>query len=300
MSVQTRWLVGLDDYITQPGAIRALMALPRAQLRVASYASGGLRFHPKVYIFRRHARPRGGLAVIGSSNLTAQALSGNGEANAILTCERTQDYEQLQQLWDALWEQGRTLSLEELAEYELAYERNRPSRPVSAPSVARARPGRTRQLSVLASDDAELDPSTAQLCWIECGNITGLGREIEFKAEQGLFFGLSPTGEAAQVFSFVTSAGETVVLRMKYQANHMWRLQLNNSVPEFAVGLRPRMPDGSLGRSPHVALIGRTDQPGVFQLRFIRLQSTEFRRIVALSRERGTYGQTTARQYGWC
>lgn len=301
--VQTRWLVGLDDYITQPGAIRALMAMPGAQLKVASYASGGLRFHPKVYIFRRAARPKAALAVIGSSNLTAQALSGNGEANAVLTCERAQDHAQLQQLWDALWVQGRDLSQQELAAYELAYERNRPSRPLAPaplPGTARTRPGRTRQLDVLATDDAELDPSTAELCWIECGNITGMGREIEFKAEQGLFFGLSPTGGTAHVFSFVTSAKDTVPLRMKYQANHMWRLQLNNSVPEFAAGLRPRLRDGSLGRSPHVALIRRTDRPGVFTLRFILLDSPEFRRIVARSRKRGTFGQTSARQYGWC
>ena len=153
---------------------------------------------------------------------------------------------------------------------------------------------------ILASDDAELDPAQATICWIECGYITAMGREIELKAEQGLFFGLNPAGEEPRVFNFLVSSGVTTSLRLKFQANHMWRLQLNSEVPEVAAGLRPRMPDGTLGRSSYVAVFERTDDGSVFRLRFIGLSSIEFAKLARKSRQLGTLGQTSARQYGWC
>ena len=296
MPAKSKWLIGLDDYVTQPGAIDVAMAIPGAEVRVVSYSELGLRFHPKVYMFRKHSSPRKGLTIMGSSNLTSQALVGNGEANAVVEEENKQDCLMTQALWDSLWRQGHSPTKHELSAYKKRYEEENPKRAKVAVAKGKPKAG----MIILASDDAELDPAQATICWIECGYITAMGREIELKAEQGLFFGLNPAGEEPRVFNFLVSSGVTTSLRLKFQANHMWRLQLNSEVPEVAAGLRPRMPDGTLGRSSYVAVFERTDDGSVFRLRFIGLSSIEFAKLARKSRQLGTLGQTSARQYGWC
>ena len=44
---QTRWVIGLDDAITQPGAIELCISLPQSRVRVASFEHEHRRFHPK-------------------------------------------------------------------------------------------------------------------------------------------------------------------------------------------------------------------------------------------------------------
>lgn len=158
-----------------------------------------------------------------------------------------------------------------------------------------------KQAEVLASDIAQLDPSLAKTCWIEGGYITAMGRELEFKAEQGLFFGLSSSGvDSPQTFNFRLASGAEMPLRMKYQGNHMWRLQLNSKIPEVQRGLRPRQADGSLGRSPYVAVFRKTSRRNTFELEFIKLESKGFKELLLQSTSTGTVGHTSARQYGWC
>lgn len=293
---RSKWLVGLDDYITQPGALDVVLKLPNSEVRVVSYSSKGRRFHPKVYLFGKQKSFKNSMSVVGSANLTAQGLAGNGEASTVLDCETNSDSTQVKNMWDELWKQGHKPTSKELAAYRSKYEVAQKSRP-KTPTVTRAL---AKGMVILASDDAQLDPEVAERCWIECGHVTALGRELELKAEQGIFFGLNPTGEEPKYFTFIVSTGEKVQLRMKFQANHMWRLQLTNDVPEVAAGLRPLNPDGSLARSPYVAVITRTTNHDIFNLSFIHLNSAAFKRIVKRSKNVGTYGKTTARQYGWC
>ena len=293
---KSKWLIGLDDYITQPGAIDVAMAIPGAEVRVVSYSALGLRFHPKVYIFRKNSKPRQGLTILGSSNLTSQALAGNGEVNAIINVENQEDFLMTQTLWDALWKQGYSPTKQDIIAYKKKYATTNARKPKEVVAKGNSKSG----MIILSSDGAELDPTQASTCWIECGYITAMGREIELKAEQGLFFGLTPTGEKPRTFDFKLSSGAKTQLRLKFQGNHMWRLQLTNEVPEVAAGLRPRLPDGTLGRSPFVVIFERTDKTSLFRLRFIDLSSAEFRKLAKKSRQLGTFGTTTARQYGWC
>ena len=99
-----------------------------------------------------------------------------------------------------------------------------------------------------------------------------MGRELEFKAEQGLFFGLNPHGEAPKYFSYIVSDGSMIQMRMKYQGNHMWRLQMTRDVPEVADGLRPVRPDGKLGRLPWVAVFNRGKRNDTYTLNFVRVK----------------------------
>lgn len=288
----SKWLVGLDDCVTQPNAIELLGGLRGAELRVVSLESQGWRFHPKFFLFDSRVGVRRSLAVIGSANLSAAALSGNAEAFALLELTGAREFAELDQSWESLWRLGHVPTASELADYSTRY---------GAAHKLRRRGDRRRQppriRRVLDSDEALIDPEQATTCWIECGNVTALGRELELKAEQGLFFGLAPQGGAPTSFDFSVSDGRRVSLRLKYQENHMWRLQLTRDVPEVRTGLRPTLPHGGLGRSEYVAVVRRRKDE--FDLSFVRLNSREFRRLRAKSELLGTIGRTTAREYGW-
>ncbi|RVB66107.1 phospholipase D-like domain-containing protein [Mesorhizobium sp. M7A.F.Ca.CA.002.03.2.1] len=295
---ETHWLVGLDDYITQPGALRLIQSLPGAQIRVAGLSSKDARFHPKLYFFKSTSKEETNLLVVGSANLTRAALRKNCEANAIGTGGKNST-EAFDAAWSQLWSIGEELTAEKLSEYEQTYLKIRPLRD----AIARLTTGKNEKeppvKKALDSDQTEVDPALATTCWIEGGNITLMGKELEFKAEQALFFGLSSNGGEDSYFNFKTSAGTVAKLKMRYQQNHMWRLQLNDEVPEVKVGLRPKDPDGSLGRSPYVAVFERTKIGGTFVLGFLHLESKEFSRLKRQSERYGATGSTIARQYGW-
>ncbi len=293
---KSQWLFGLDDCITQPGAIDAAAKLPGAELRVASLGAVSRRFHPKVYYFQSDSVAD--VIVIGSANLTDSALSGNSEAVAQVEAKSPSERAQMKTVWHEIWKQGHQPTSLELKEYTARYKVAKRFRKQAQHA---AKGSKKKPKLILEGDTAELDPAQATICWIECGYNTAMGRELEFKAEQALFFGLNPSGAKARVFRFQTSAGTFARLRLKYQArNSMWRLQLNNKVPEVRIGLRPRRPNGTLGRSPYVAIIKRTVPPGSFLLRFFRHGSKDFRSLEKRSQEFGTVGHTTARTYGWC
>ncbi|MEI6071858.1 MAG: phospholipase D family protein [Verrucomicrobiae bacterium] len=250
---ESKWLIGLDDCISQPGAIELLKNLGHAQLKVASLQKKALRFHPKLCYFGDSVNREAGFFMIGSANLTKTGLRGNAEGVAFFHTENQADYSQAMGLWKTTWKLGHEPSNTEIADYKGRYDALRRFRMKHEAARPKERRKPKRAL-VLDTDNAELDPSLASSCWIECGYITAMGRELEFKAEQGLFFGLDPTGGNARDMRFILSNGQVTVLRMKYQGNHMWRLQLNNSVPEVARGLRLRLHDGSLARSEYVAV----------------------------------------------
>lgn len=293
---KSRWLVGIDDAVSQPGAIRLLQTLPNARVRWASLSNLGKRFHPKAILIKAR-RAADTTLMIGSANLTAAALTRNAEAVSLLRAETDAEAATLQAVLDELWQLGTKPTEKRIEEYEERYRRAAKLRKDLA-KVTENAPRATSE--ILTSDTADIDPSLANVCWIECGSITAMGRELELKAEQGLFFGLSRSGGAPAIFNFLVSDDSIVPLRMKYQGNHMWRLQLNAQVPEVAAGLRPVLTGGGLGRSPFVAVIERTGAQPPFKLSFIKDNSREFSRLIRRSKATGTFGRTSSRQFGWC
>src|SRR5690606_11281001 len=99
----------------------------------------------------------------------------------------------------------------------------------------------------------------------------------------------NPRGEESKRMNFVVSDGTEASLRMKFQGNGMWRLQMTNEVPEVARGLRPVLPDGKLGRSPWVAVFERTVHEDTYNLRFVQVRSKAFEAICQRSSDHGTY-----------
>lgn len=299
---QSQWLIGLDDAISQPGAIELCKNLARSEVMVASFAESAHRFHLKILYLLSSAAPNNAIMMIGSANLTQHGLAGNAEAVVFLLAEDKKDRAELDGLWTEIWQLGRTISAQELETYTKQYEQNKKRREADKRSHRRNKSQKLRKrlvTAVLGDDNAEIDPSLASTCWIECGYITAMGRELEFKAEQGIYFALNPKGGPSHVIDLIVSDGSLVSLRMKYQGNHMWRLQMNNDVPEVAGGLRPQLANGKLGRSPWVAVFERTNMENTYTLRFVGIKSKEHAKLKRESARKGTAGRTSAREYGW-
>ncbi len=296
-----RWLFGMDDCLTEPGAID----LARTQggiVRVVSFLNAGRRFHPKVLHFTSNDS-MADAAIIGSANLTLSGLTKNAEAISILQAESASDVKTLRNFVSSLYRLGHEPTDIELDEYRKAYKAARPYHRKVAHLTRKtlklkAHPTKSLAKGGTASASPGIDPTVATQCWIEVGKNTAQGRELEIKAEQALFFGLHHSGGNKQARGFRLSDESSLQLNFKYQGNAMWRLQMRNEIPEVRRGLRPNV-DGRLGRSPYVAVFERTRAKNSFKLRFIREKSVDYRRIKRNAEINGTVGHTTTRQYGW-
>jgi hypothetical protein len=118
--VQTRWVLGLDDAITQPEAIAYLRTKPGADVRVAKL-SPIRRFHPKLYRLWSSASPVRSLLALGSGNMTQRGLQENAEAAVILIAETVADYQLAARAFGELWAMGHGPTAEELANYSEAH-----------------------------------------------------------------------------------------------------------------------------------------------------------------------------------
>lgn len=281
----SQWIVGLDDELTQPGAIELLRALENSDVRVAGLRYTGTRFHPKLFQFSDSSTGKSSL-LVGSANLTKAALNTNVEAGVALNCDSGLEIERMQQLWAGLWECGEALTTELLDRYKEEYRISREGREFARETGRR----------VFDDDEGTVDPAHATTCWIEVGNITGFQAEqLEIKAEQALFFGVEMHGGPDKLVPLTLRSGQIVNVRLTYLGNFMWRFYLPAAIPEVAErGLRP----GGM-RSPFVAVFSREGVQSPISLHFLRVSEPEFQEIRSLTLKAGTLGRTTAREYGW-
>lgn len=296
--ITTRWLIGLDDYFTHPQAIKDLLKLRSAEVRVVHHKHSKRRiFHPKIFILQNSQEPTNPLIIVGSSNLTLRGLQSNIEASTALIAESQKEATEIFDFWEKYWTQGRSLKKKELEEYETKFKdlkERRKRAGLDEPSEEKSQRGIKE---ILGKDTAELLPEKATTCWIEVGKITGgEGTQLEIKAEQARYFRLDHNRETSRELKFVVSNNNIVLLRFTYQQNSMWRLQFNQQVPEVQTGLRKRV-KGKLLRSEFVAVFTRQNQR--FKLEFIKDTSSTYKQLIKKSRLANTWGQTTARQYGW-
>lgn len=291
------WLFGLDNFITHPDAIKRVMKMQGAQVRVVSGERGVWIFHPKLYWFSNGDSTSS--LVMGSANLTAGGLGGNVEAVTLLKVGSEVDSAALDGLWRAAWKSGRKITERKLEEYRQDFESARKARKKAGLLVDKRTGGsRKKNEPVLSSDDARVDPSLAQVCWIEVGNITGFKQDqLEIKGEQLPFFSMPRHGGKNTEFKFKLTSGGRVVVPLRYfPKNDMWRFLLPQSIPEVKAGLRVRR-SGKLLRSSYVAVFSRKGK--AVELKFIRLRSSEFKALRKATERAGTLGRTTSRAYGW-
>lgn len=282
----TKWIVGLDDALTQPGAIEMLSSLNDSEVRVAGLRYTGQRFHPKLFQFSESSTGKASL-LVGSANLTKAAFNTNVEAGVTVTCSNAEEIERAQLVWTRLWDGGKDLTTLLLDRYKEEYRVARANREAVAREAGRR---------VLDDDEGTVDPALATTCWIEVGNITGFQAEqLEIKAEQALFFGVDAHGGPDKQVPLTLQSGVIVNVRLTYLGNFMWRFYLPATIPEVADrGLRP-----GGARSPFVAVFSRAGVQSPITLRFLRIDEPEFQEIRSVSLKAGTLGRTTAREYGW-
>ncbi len=107
-------------YFTEPKALRKLQQFKNLEIKL--YSQGKEGFHTKGYIFKKDNIYRG---IVGSSNLTMNALAVNKEWNVEFTSlEEGEMLSELKREFNDLWEQADNLD-DVLPEYEKIYRDNK-------------------------------------------------------------------------------------------------------------------------------------------------------------------------------
>ena len=120
----SRWVVGLDDAISQPEALEYIEKLSGSKLRVVKLTPSR-RFHPKMYLLWSSSEKGNAAAAIGSGNMTVNGLRKNGEVAVILTAEAAKEADALKKQWREMWNLGHSPTVQELADYKELYKRRR-------------------------------------------------------------------------------------------------------------------------------------------------------------------------------
>jgi hypothetical protein len=290
----TRWVVGLDDAITEPSAIDALLALPGAEVRLASLGPAR-RFHPKLYRFWSSAEPTACVAAIGSANLTEHGLKRNGEAAVLLDAESAADVCQLERAWDALNGLGVPAAQADLAAYRERHARARNARRRMADrGIVPPDPEAQEDGAAFTGDIA-----IAAHFWIEIGAATG-GRELELPKAVLAFFNL-PAGAVEAHRLFILPDGSAPSLRLvDRKGNGMWRIEFTADAIRAIAG-RPsfRQPDGT--RRSELALHLRREGAG-FRARTVPLDGEAHLSLTTRSAATGLIDSTQgsgSRAYGF-
>jgi HKD family nuclease len=191
----SRWLIGLDDAVSQPAALDRILATPGATLKVASFSKQGRRYHPKVYRLWSSADVAVGVMAVGSGNLTRHGLIENGEAGVFLSAESAADAQSLEHSWDRIWAMGNLPTPKDLTDYKLRYDAARKAR------------ARLLKAGVVPLDPVidEIDDepalpvktSAALTGWLDIGSATAQGREVEIPKLMWPFLGTARTANCA-------------------------------------------------------------------------------------------------------
>ena len=128
---QLRLLVSTYMCVTQPEALKALLAFPNiaSRLHLAHQGGRGVGFHAKMYLIEDHPAE----CWIGSSNFTKGGLSTNVEAN--LRHVGAPEVSSVRALFEQLWQRDDTLPLtDELIDVYAQTIRQSPAWPMAAPA----------------------------------------------------------------------------------------------------------------------------------------------------------------------
>ncbi|MYB37130.1 MAG: NgoFVII family restriction endonuclease, partial [Gammaproteobacteria bacterium] len=120
--VTFQWVIGLDDHITHPDAVKVAMALPRSKVRLVR-STPGRTFHPKFISLK--SRGKSQFAIIGSANLTRSGLLTNSEVVVSLRTTDTKKKRTLNNAWAPLWASGETATEKLLDSYVQEFRANR-------------------------------------------------------------------------------------------------------------------------------------------------------------------------------
>ena len=287
----SRWVVGLDDAITQPEAIVRLMEMPGATVRLATLAAQGRRFHPKVYCLWSSVVPERCVLSVGSGNMTLNGLRKNGEVAAILSASSAKESDELKAIWAEMWELGTPATQGELDEYRGRYQLARKARKaVTAAGAAPPDP----EPDELVIDDVALngEPTTATFSWLDAGSATAQGREVELPRAMVPYFGVGPQTASPVQLRLRQANGRVDLLPLTMREdNSMWRIAFTSAAINAGTGRNTLRPVAGGNRSDLAVAFARTGKHR-FDLEFVPLGSARYQSLVAKATAAGAYHRT--------
>jgi HKD family nuclease len=284
-----RWLLGLDDCITDPQAIYVASGMKNAETRLVAITSGR-RFHAKAYLLDLSAKQAATL-IIGSANLTERAFTKNCESFVLVRAKTQAQIIELQQYWDLLWRMGEPATRESVSRYEKqCKERRLNYSEVEEESSSAAPTSRTTRLVKRSLD-------TSKLAWIMLGYNTGGGSQLDIVKRLASFLGLpkSPIQGSTAYLTFNSPLGSKT-FQLTFTKG-MWRFM--NLQQGFKQRLRPN-PEKA---SPYVLVIspGETDTSPTLTIQ--RLNSQETENMIDESKQKGfvdwSKPGSSGRRFGW-
>jgi HKD family nuclease len=301
-AVAKRWLVGIENGLTQPEALAYLAELHDSEVRVPYGAkaleSGGLRaptfFHPKVYAYDSD----GARAIVSASaNLTEGGLIRNTEQFMAWSGDPS---DAVAASFDSWWTETWAKSTVVTAEFIVAYEKIRPElQPVPKPPAAAP-----RAAPIYEAEPAPSDLKGAEWMWIEAiRNPEGGSRnQLELILTGYHFFypdDDDPPRDTGRSLEFLDPAGnlfDNPDRIVHYngppfmpKGNAMWRVRL----PTEHEGLSGYQDGGVAIR------FTRTDAPDRYRIEFADLGGSEAAAWQAGSRKIATAPTKPPRNMGW-
>ena len=292
----SRWVLGLNDAVTQPKTIEQLISRDGTQVRVAAKGSGN-RFHPKIYQLWSSTRPELCVSYIGSGNLTKNGLESNAEAGVILTSETKNEAKELRDQWQSFWDIGHELSQETLDEYRAIYKASKAARVKINPGAAIKNIVSVAKQTTLKFDGT---PETASVGWTECATPSAGGRDLEFPKKIMPFFNLqgSPSEKSFRMTS-------KAIFKLKFTMrtdNQMWRLLFSSESIRAAIGRNSLRPNSGKTRSDLAVKFTHSDTTADYEVEIIVIGSSEHEKLIEKSKQVGTLNHTggkNGRHFGY-
>ena len=280
VNLVSRWVVGVDDAITQPQALEYLVGLRCSKVRLASMLPKK-RFHPKLYCLWSSNDKHKGVTVVGSGNMTLNGMLHNGETAVLLESESPEETKALRRQWKAMWRLGKPATQQRIDAYRLGYIEGRKRR-VELVDLDLSPPEPEPDAAVEIGAAVVSDFGDAKLVWLDAGTASAGGRDLEFPRRMVPFFGLtkSPT-----LRTFEMRDGQRFTLRLtERKDNGMWRLMFNRDSVQSSIGRESLRPKSGGNRSDLAVVIREVDGPADYELSMVLVGSREYERLVSRSR----------------
>lgn len=299
VSLVSRWVVGIDDAVTQPEALEYLAGLRRSKVRLASMLPQK-RFHPKLYCLWSSSHKHKGVTVIGSGNMTLNGMLNNGETAVLLESESPKETKALRRQWKAMWQLGERATQRRIDSYRVGYiEGRKRRRELVDLDLSPPEPEPDAAVEIGAGVVGEF--GDANLVWLDAGSASAGGRDLEFPRQMTPFFGLT---KSPSLKMFEMRDGQRFTLRLtERKHNGMWRLMFNRDSVQSAIGRESLRPKSGGNRSDLAVVIRKVDGPADYEVRMVLVGSREYKTLLARSRAldglyRTTQGQGR-RNYGF-
>jgi len=284
-----RWLFGLDDYITDPQALKVAAGTYHAQTRTVAVAPGR-RFHAKVYLLDNSDTECASL-IVGSANLTAAALTKNCEGYVLVRAETAEEVVTLRNYWELFWRMGVPSTKDLVSQYEEKYK----TRQFHEPEVEEERSDkpRTSKTAKLVKESLR----SSRLAWIEFGSNTGGGGQLDIVKKLMPFLEL-PTnyGEGTTVYRTFNSPLGQKRFQITFTKG-MWRFM------NLQQGFRRRLRPDLNKPSPYVLVISRGEEGADASLKVQPFRSKDTELMIQESKKNGFVDASvqgpSGRLFGW-